>query len=481
VGSYLFGHDKIREVIATEMGEAQRRLLHRRAFSVFDALGRPAAELAHHALAAGLMEQTVRFSLTAGDEAVRLLADAEASLHYARALEALSLLPETEDTRDLRVETILKLVRVSWMTVNVEHTLERLAEAEDLARGLPNPDRRRLAHIHYWRGVVYGTRNAMRLAHEYAQSVLVEAQELGDEELVALASLQLSRVLVLQGQYGPIEGVLTPIIPVLERAARWLDWTYALGYLGVALAARGHVAAGVAQGQRALERARRADEMKSGRGVMARHFLSIIYLFSGDLSQMLEENDRVIEEAQQLGDWLLMYWGYSFRARAQGLLGKHEEGLQSIACAQDASQRLGERIMGQDLLEAVTADLLLAAGRVEEAIARAEATIELSREEVGGILGEGIAQRVWGQALGRLARWEEAERHLAKSWQTLLSGESFLEAARTQVTWGLLCRDHGDRASAQAHFEQAAAQFEASALTRELETVHSYLAHIVQS
>ena len=196
---------------------------------------------------------------------------------------------------------------------------------------------------------------------------------------------------------------------------------------------------------------------------------------------MLEENDRVIEEAQQLGDRLLMYWGYSFRARAQGLLGKHEEGLQSIACAQDASQRLGERIMGQDLLEAVTADLLLAAGRVEEAIARAEATIELAREEVGGILGEGMAQRVWGQALASLARWEEAERHLAESWQTLLSGESLLEAARTQVTWGLLCRDHGYRASAQAHFEQAAAQFEASGLTRELETVHSYLAHMVQS
>jgi tetratricopeptide (TPR) repeat protein/transcriptional regulator with XRE-family HTH domain len=481
LGSYVFGHDKMREVIATEMGEVQRRLLHRRAFSVFEALGRPAAELTHHALEAGLMEQAMRFSLAAGDEAVRLLANAEAHLHYSQALEALSQLPETVDTRDLRVETILKLVAVSWMTVSVEHTFEQLAEAEDLARGLPDPDRRRLALIHYWRQVVYGTRNAMRLAHEYAQRVLVEAQELGDEELMALASLQLSRVLTLQGQFGPIEELLIPIIPALERAARWLDWTYALGYLAVALAARGHVAAGVAQGQRAVERARRADEMKSGRGVMARHFLSIVYLFGGDLSHMLEENDRVIEEAQQLGDWLLVYWGYSFRARAQGLLGKHEEGLQSVARAQDASQRLGEHIMGQDLLEAVTAALLLEAGRVEEALAHAQATIELSREEVGGILGEGMAQRVWGQALARLARWEEAETHLAASVQVLLSGESLLEAAHTQVAWGLLCRDHGDLASAQEHFEQAAAQFEASGLTRELETVQSYLAQIVQS
>ena len=72
----------------------------------------------------------------------------------------------------------------------------------------------------------------MRPALDYARRVLVEAQELGDEELVARASVLLSRVLLHQGDYGPIEGLLTPVIPVLEQRERWLDWTYALGYLG---------------------------------------------------------------------------------------------------------------------------------------------------------------------------------------------------------------------------------------------------------
>jgi hypothetical protein len=97
---------------------------------------------------------------------------------------------------------------------------------------------------------------------------------------------------------------------------------------------------------------------------------------------------------------------------------------------------------------------------------------------VGGILGEGLAQRVCGQALARLSRWEEAEPHLAASVQTLLAGECRLEAARTQVVWGLACRDHSDEASAQAHFEHAAVQFEASGLTRECETAQKYLAHV---
>jgi len=478
VGSYLFSHDKMREVIATEMGEAQRLLLHRRTLAVLERLRRPAAELAYHALEAGLLKQAVYLGLAAGDEAVCLLADTEASLHYTRALEALSQLPQTADTRGLRVEILLKLVVASWVTVNVEQTLSLLAEAENLAQGLPDPDRRQIAHLHYWTGVVYGTCNTMRRAREYAERVLMEAHALEDDELVALASLQLSRVLVLQGYYGPVEGLLTPSIPVLERTARWLDWTYALGYLGVALAGRGEVALGIAQGQRAVERARCADEMNSGPGILARNFLTIIYLYGGEPSRMLEELEQVTAEAQQLGNWLLVYWAYGFCAWAQGVLGKYEEATESLACAQAASQRLGEHIMGQDLLEAVAAGLLLSTGRVEEALARAQATVELSREEVGGVLGEGMAQRVWGQALGRLARWEEAEEHLAKSWQLLLEGENVLEAARTQVAWGLFCRDCGDLVSAQGHLEQAAAQFEASGLTRELETVQSYLAQM---
>ena len=477
VGSYLFGHDKMREVIYTEMGETQRRLLHRRAFSVFEALGRPAAELAHHARASGLTEQAVRFSLAAGDEAMRLFANAEASLHYNQALEALSQLPETADTRRSRVDTILKLVQVSFMTMSVEQTLMVLTEAEDVARALE--DLRRLAHIHYWIGTPYSMSNNPRKTLEYSQLALTEAQELGDEELAAQAALQLSRVLWMQGDYGPIERLLTPVIPILERVANWREWTYALGFLGVALAGRGHIAEGMAQVQCALDRARRAGESKS-REVMASHFLlSLISLHDGDLSQMLSESRQAVEGAEQLGEWFVVYLGYGFRAWALSRLGKPEEGMESMEHAQSAGSRLGEQLAFQDIFAAVTAELRLSAGRVEEALAHAEAVVELANE-VGGILSAGIAQRVWGQALARLARWEEAERHLAVSWQTLLSGEILLEAARTQVAWGLLCRDRGDVASAQRHLEQAAAQFETSGLTNELETVHRSLAQMVQ-
>jgi len=477
-GSYLFGHDKVREVIATEMGEAQRRLFHRRVLTVCEALARPAAERAHHALEAGLLEQTVHFSLEAGEEAERLLANAEASLHYTRTLEALAQLPETRDTQRLRVETILKLVQVSFMAVDVEHTLRRLAEAERLAQG--SLDRGQLALVHYWIAYLHGASSAMLPALAHAQRVLEEARELKDEELVARASVLVSRILLHQGNYGPIEGLLTPVLPVLEQRERWLDWTYALGYLGGALAARGQYAAGRALGQRAQEQARRAGDMKSRRGLVSHLYLSYICLHGGDPAQMLRQSRQAVEGAELLGDWVFVYIGSGFCGWAQSRLSQYQEGIQSMQRAQATSQRLGGHLLFQDTFAAVSAELLLAAGQVEEALTRIEVVVEEARE-VGGMLSAGLAQRVWGQALARLEHREEAEAHLAESWQILLSGEALLEAARTQVAWGLLCRNHGDLSSAQRHFLEAAAQFETSGLTKELEIVQSYLAQMGSS
>jgi tetratricopeptide (TPR) repeat protein len=475
VGSYLFGHDQMREVIYTEMGEVQRRLFHRHALTVLESLSRPAAELAQHALAAGQVERAWHFSFMAGDEAVRLYANEEASRHYTQALEALSQLPDSEAIQRQRVETILRLVQVSWMIAGVEHTLERLAEAEERAQRLR--DMRQLALVHYWTGLFASMRHTTPQTLAYSQRVLEEAQQLGDEELVALASVQLSRQLILQGRYDSIERLLPPAIPLLEHMGNWLDWTHALGFLGIARAGRGQYAAGVALGQRALERARRAGEMNSRSGMVSHNYLSHIYLHGGDYLQMRSEGRQAVEEAQRVGDWVIVYMGYGYGAWAESRLGKYEEGMQSIALAQAARQQLGGQMLFQDTFAAVTAELVLSAGRVEEALARAEAVVELAGE-VGGILSAGLAQRVWGQALARLARWEEAEAHLAESWQILLSGENLLEAARTQVAWGLLCRDRGDQASAQGHWEQAAAQFAASGLTRELEMVRTSLSQL---
>ncbi|MBI3242796.1 MAG: AAA family ATPase [Chloroflexi bacterium] len=83
--AYVFAHQMIWDVVYTEAGDARRRLFHRRALDVLEAAREPAAVLAYHALAAGLAEAAFRYSLAAGQEALRLSAAGEAVVHFEKA------------------------------------------------------------------------------------------------------------------------------------------------------------------------------------------------------------------------------------------------------------------------------------------------------------------------------------------------------------------------------------------------------------
>jgi tetratricopeptide (TPR) repeat protein len=89
-GRYFFAHDKIREVAYAEVSATRRRIFHRRALEALEATAAPPATLARHALAADLPEPAFRYSLAAGDHALRLFAVRNAIAHYQQARELLS-------------------------------------------------------------------------------------------------------------------------------------------------------------------------------------------------------------------------------------------------------------------------------------------------------------------------------------------------------------------------------------------------------
>jgi tetratricopeptide (TPR) repeat protein len=89
-GTYVFTHDKIRDVVYTEAGEARRRVFHRRALEALQGTVAPAAELARHALAAGITEAAFQWSMAAGDNAMKLFAVRDAIPHYEQARSLLA-------------------------------------------------------------------------------------------------------------------------------------------------------------------------------------------------------------------------------------------------------------------------------------------------------------------------------------------------------------------------------------------------------
>jgi hypothetical protein len=137
---------------------------------------------------------------------------------------------------------------------------------------------------------------------------------------------------------------------------------------------------------------------------------------------------------------------------------------------------LGQLILA-DWFAAARADIALAAGRIQEALTLAEQAVSVA-DQVGSVFTQGLAHRVWAQALAAATppRWEEAEAHMATSLRALESGEAHLLAAHAQLLWGQLCRDRQDTAAALEHAQGAADQFAASQLDDELSQARRFIA-----
>jgi len=493
---YGFTHDKIRDVVYTETGDARRHVLHRRALDVLQARAAPAAQLAHHARAGGLLEAAFHWSLAAGDEALRLFATAMVRVHYAEALESLSHLPETAENRRQRVDIIMKQVVIASFSDPPEQSLALLAEAEALVRALPPKEgserstRLSLARIHFWTGRIHTHRNDRLQAVHYFRQARAGAEEVEDKDLVAVASGMIGRVLATQGYCGQARPLLTQALAPLERTTdegaafhsayhlNWIEYIQTLGYLGGVLAACGQYREGLLVTQRALALAKARGEFIAV--ALGSLHLALTYFFGGETQRVLEESRAVVRTAEQAGDWVRASIGYGLRAWAENQLGQQDAALASMAQQQELAQRLGEQwlILG-DWFAATSAEVVLSAHRVEEALRLSEEAVVYAHS-VDGKYAEGLAQRVWGQALAALTppRWDEVEEHLTTSLQAFEACEMLPEIARTHRTWGLLCRDRHDLASARAHLEKAVTIFEACGLTNEQERTRRMVAGV---
>ena len=82
---YHISHDLIRHSVYNLAGDARRQVFHRRALEVLEKSSASLGELAHHALAAGDKQKAVHYSLSAGENALRLFAVQEAIHHFEQA------------------------------------------------------------------------------------------------------------------------------------------------------------------------------------------------------------------------------------------------------------------------------------------------------------------------------------------------------------------------------------------------------------
>jgi class 3 adenylate cyclase/tetratricopeptide (TPR) repeat protein len=472
---YIFKHALTQEVAYQSLLAPRRKDLHRRVGEAMEAifadrLGEYYSILAEHFLRGESWAAALDYFLRAGEAAMRLYAYTEARSHYTKALEALGHLPDSEDYRRSRVDTLTRYVTVHWAAVSPEEMLARLTEAESLAQQLPGPDgtpggdHLRLARVQYWIGRAHYLGGAAREAIGYFRRVLAVAQELGDAELLAIPASVLSQAMMAQGHIRQAEPLLVQAVAALETLANWQEWARALGFLGIARVARGDIAVGLADEARALARVTEANYLT---GIASGHiYLAIAHLLAGDSEQMLKAAQVSGEVAAQSGDRVLTYLSWGLRGWAESRLGHHAAAAAALAAQAEVAGTTAGRLILADWFAAARAEVALNAGNSAEAAAQAEAAAALA-QSVGGIFATGLAERVWGQALAAAVPPDPpaALRHLAASVAAFETGGCPVEVARTHRAWGRVSLAAGDAAAAQSHLDEAATFFAAAGLT----------------
>jgi tetratricopeptide (TPR) repeat protein len=474
---YVFKHALIRDVAYSTLLMRQRKQLHQRVGEAMETLlgerlGEFQSIIAEHFLRAEAWARAADHLLRAGDEAARLSADAEARGHYEKAMHALLRLPDTVENRRRRVDTTLKQAAVSYIAERPDLNLARLAAAEALARELPTvasatgEDRLRLARVRYWIGRIHHVSGDPRQAIGHYRQVLAIGQELGDEQLTAIPSAMIGLALAVQGQWAKAGQLLSQAVPALERAGEWREWCRVVGYIGISVVARGDYHRGVAEAQRALDR---ALELNDQAIIGSNHILlCVTHVLNERMEALAAAAQEAVKAAERSGEQVILYAGLAFRGWANGRLGHHAAARRDMEQSNAVGAGLGRLILA-DWFAVARADVAVSAGRIEEAVTLAEQAVGVANQ-VGSVFTEGFAHRVWAQALAATAppRWDEAEAHLATSLRALESGEARLPTAHTHLVWGQLCRDRQDTAAALDHLRRAGDRFAASRLDDEL-------------
>src|SRR5262245_4862393 len=242
-----FTHDRIREVAYERLLPSSRRVLHREVVRALEAA--PSADehverLAHHALRGDLRERAVWYLRRAGLRASARSALPESRAWFEQALAVLEGLPETPSTVEHAFEIRLELRPVALQLGEVRQTLQRLHEAEAIARKLGDEARRGRAcghriPVHSLLGELDEGLRTGRLAFEIAE-------RLGDARLRFLTAVHLEQVHHYRGEFDAVIELATKSLA--ELPAAWVHEFFGIGappsvfnpaWLALTLAERG--------------------------------------------------------------------------------------------------------------------------------------------------------------------------------------------------------------------------------------------------
>lgn len=286
---YRFAHDVIREVVESDLGAARRRLLHRQvAHALEEEPGAPPIELvAYHYAQTEEHSAAAIWLERAGDQAVQRYAHGVALAHYTTARQRRTLSGADPVTLAGLDEKLGGALRTAGQHDRALAPLEQAAEAYQAAgdeeglrrvmvsvgwahsfRGTSHEGIQRLQpFVDTWDasapspsrvdiaialGFLFSTAGCYSEALAATERAVQAARALGDDLVVARATVFYGDMLATVGRVGEALGAATEAIPSLQAQGDPLFLVFALNLAAWSYATRGEFAASTASLERGL-------------------------------------------------------------------------------------------------------------------------------------------------------------------------------------------------------------------------------------
>ncbi len=455
---YTFKHALTQEVAYQTLLGPARKQLHQQVADAMESIfsvriSEFVGILAYHYFRGEAWEKALGYSTQAADVAIRLYAYPEAREQCRQALECLSHLDDRTEYAQQRVDVIIRMAGVSLHAESPETNLQRLLQAEAVAKSLNDPIRQ--ARVQLWMGRAHYLTGRQREAIGYFQKALAAAPQLEDKELLAIAQAVIGRALFIQGHFNKSQHLLEQAIDLLEEVNNKHELLFATIFCGGARTCLGNYAAGLPDMQGVLQLTRKSADQNAE--VMAHTGLALVHLVAGRYAEGVESGRQALLATEKSGDVMFRYSSNSFIAWGLGALGDYPEALKHWAAAGEAAKPLGGRLLLKEWFAAIEIEMSVISGNLEEASPRAQEAVALA-QSTGCVIAEGMAERALGRALAAESSGaSESMTHFTKSASLLESIGAQFELARTLLAMGEVQLAGGDQPGAAESLGRASA------------------------
>lgn len=462
---WRFAHDKLREAILFDLPADERKRLHLCVATTIESTYQGTAReaffgtLAQHFQKADHVDTALAYFLMAGDSATRLALNEAARNHYAAAVAILTSLPATSDRTRQHVDLLLKQVHAGLTNDAMAVQLARLEEARGLldrlqSQGAAEPnDRLRSARIDFYCGRTYHYSGQPREAIRFYQRMLPVAREFNDQELILLPSLVIGLAICMQGHFGRAKAMLAQILtPTQRRFGDSLDTLRCILYLGIAKSGSGECEQARADIVHASAMRDRLNQPVHRVTWLTLQVTALVVM--RQWNEALEQSDKLLSVAMQLSETTGQFAALDYKSWALSQLGRTDEAEELRARAKEIRRSVGGGIVA-DWMEAADAERLFNQGRYDAAIAQAEKTAQLAKQN-GLPFSGALAERIWARSLSLLgAPWPDVEAHFEAGLAICRSADLVGISGQTELFYGLSCRERGLVQEADHHIQSA--------------------------